>query len=80
MPAQMTDREMLESLEGTVCSSCGRKKKSMMSHCSKCYYLLPPSMRRALYKRFNEGYQAAFLHSLDYLEEDRNGSSTTKGI
>jgi len=76
MAAQMTDNQMLDSLTGTKCESCGGGKQSMRSHCRKCYYTLPPEMRRALYRRFYEGYQLAFLNSLDYLEEHRNGSST----
>jgi hypothetical protein len=68
MKHEMTDNDMLDILTGEKCF-CGKKKKAMMSHCRSCYYALPPEMRRALYRRFFEGYQAAFLGSLDYLAE-----------
>ena len=66
----MTDKEILDSLAGEICAGCGRKKKAMNSHCSKCYYTLSPEMRRSLYQRFNQGYQEAFLATLEVLKED----------
>lgn len=62
MPAQM-----LDILKGKACF-CGAYKRPMMSHCRKCYYALPPEMRRALYQRFGQGYEAAFRASLKFLE------------
>jgi predicted amidophosphoribosyltransferase len=75
MPTEMTDREILSSLTGTVCANCRSKKKSRMSHCGNCYYALPREMRRALYRRFGAGYEEAFRESLVYLKE--NNVSTT---
>jgi predicted amidophosphoribosyltransferase len=66
--AEMTDLEILESLDSEVCAACGRKKKSRMSHCRTCYYQLPPEMRKALYRRFDHGYQEAFRASLELLQ------------
>lgn len=64
----MTDKEMLEILTGNKCH-CGRSKGLMKSHCKGCYYALPPEMRKALYRGFFDGYQEAFLASLEYLAE-----------
>lgn len=62
----MTTKEILESFEGKTCV-CGKYKQSRMSHCRSCYFKLPPEMRKALYKRFYEGYQEAFNRSLEFL-------------
>jgi ribosomal protein L40E len=69
METTMSDQEILDSLDSTVCAACNGKKQSRRSHCRKCYYKLPPEMRTALYRRFNEGYQEAFLASLKQLQE-----------
>lgn len=60
-------REILESLGSTVCGACGGVKREKMSHCTSCYYALPQFMRKALYKRFGEGYEEAYEDSLKYL-------------
>lgn len=78
-PEITTERrlEILESLRSTACGPCGGTKRSMMSHCRRCYYALPPQKRQALYKRFGRGYEEAYEDSLRYLESARE--QTTNG-
>ena len=59
---------MLEDFLGTKCGSCGRAKQSSHSFCGRCYHILPKAMQDALYKRFGEGYEAAFTDAQKYLE------------
>jgi hypothetical protein len=63
----MTKGEILESFKGQICAACGGKKGPRMSHCTPCYHSLPPEQRQALYRRFGDGYEEAFLASLEYL-------------
>lgn len=60
--------EILESLASRTCGGCGALKKPKQSHCSKCYYRLPPQMRRDLYKSFGQGYEEAYVKSLLFLD------------
>jgi hypothetical protein len=63
----MKKKSILEDFLGTECSGCGGTKRSKQSHCGKCYYRLPKAMRLDLYKRFGEGYEAAFELSQKWL-------------
>lgn len=65
----MKTLQMLRILGGTQCA-CGKKKGEKMSHCRKCYYQLNPEERKALYNRVGEGYEEAYLHSLEVLGID----------
>lgn len=64
---QLTDREILDDLRGTLCRTCDGIKRPKQSHCSACYYKLPIHMRRALYNGFRDGYEAAYRESCEYL-------------
>jgi len=57
MSAQV--RQLLDELRGTKCR-CGSEKRSRETFCKCCYYTLPAEMRRALYRRFDEGYEQAY--------------------
>lgn len=59
--------EIVRRLGSTECEGCGGRKQSKMSHCRRCYYLLPRVMRNALYRRFGDGYEEAYEESLAYL-------------
>ena len=39
----------------------------MMSFCVECCFELPASMRRALYRRFGEGYEEAYAAAVKRL-------------
>lgn len=65
---QLSDQEILNILQSDKCH-CGKSKKPRMSHCTNCYYKLPPQMRNDLYKPFFGGYQEAFRESINYLNQ-----------
>ena len=63
--------EILHALGSTACEGCGKAKRAKMSHCSKCYYRLPPKMRSALCRGFGDGYEEAYEDSLEYLKGEK---------
>lgn len=74
----MSERKtILEDFLGTECSGCGGAKNPKMSHCSRCYYKLPKTMQKDLYKRFGEGYEEAFAASRAYLAEHHPRAAKT---
>jgi hypothetical protein len=70
----ITADQAVEELDGTTCKGCGRLKDSGKSHCRKCYFALPVDMRRALYRRIGQGYEAAYAESLKYLGARSGGA------
>lgn len=69
--------EILDMLQSRKCV-CGHVKEPMKSHCWECYQSLPPEKRKALYRRFGKGYEAAFLDSLQFLVGE--GRTTIENI
>ncbi len=59
-----------DDLKSEVCGACNGKKSSMMSFCRRCYYSLPPSVQRSLYRR--EGYAENYTAALAILKEKEN--------
>ena len=57
-----------EELMSDECA-CGRPKKPKFSFCYTCYRKLPHDMKRALYRRLHEGYEAAYDAAYAYLNE-----------
>ena len=57
----------LRDFLGRFCR-CGRLKDECKSHCRACYFKLPRDIRRALYRRFGQGYEQAYSESLEYLD------------
>ena len=55
-------------LESEECF-CGMPKVSGKSFCYRCFTALPHDMRRELYKRVGDGYEAAYDAAVKYLEE-----------
>ena len=64
----LTRLEILDMLQSRKCV-CGSDKSTMRSHCSYCFHQLPPEAGRALYRKFGNGYEAAFIESLTILIE-----------
>lgn len=57
---------------GLVCI-CGDPKKASMSHCRNCYYSLPGELRNQLYRKFRNGYEAAYIESVTVLAKQKSG-------
>lgn len=64
--AIVSQLEILDMLQNDVCV-CGNYKPRTRSHCRPCFMYLPPEKGKALYRRFRQGYEAAFLDSIEYL-------------
>ena len=58
----------LDELKSDGCH-CGRPKQRGRSLCYRCYYKLPDDMRRALYRKIGNGYEAAYDAAIKFLEE-----------
>lgn len=62
-------KEARLQLLGSICKACGGNKAPGMSHCRSCFFTLPRTMQRPLYRRLGHGYEAAYNESLRYLSE-----------
>ncbi|MEQ1762560.1 MAG: hypothetical protein ABL984_05360 [Pyrinomonadaceae bacterium] len=62
--------DIVQALGSDRCTPCGSRKIRKRSHCSRCYYSLPPEQRQALYNLVGDGYEEAFIASLKTLGVD----------
>jgi hypothetical protein len=66
----MTDRKFyIDSLTSEECL-CGRKKKSGMTFCYRCYKSLGRDMQKDLYQRMGDGYEAAVDAACIHLQQE----------
>jgi hypothetical protein len=61
--------EQLRDFVGLVCRGCGDTKMGSQSFCTHCYFRLPKDLRRNLYRRFGEGYEAAYESAVCWLRD-----------
>lgn len=73
----VTVLNILDMMQGDTCV-CGAYKPRGRSHCPDCFKALPPAQQKALYRRFRQGYEEAFLNSLSWLIGD--GRTTVEKI
>ena len=66
---ELTKEERIRILRelGTDKCHCGKKKRNNETFCRTHYYALPKGMQRALYLRFGEGYEEAYVEAREYL-------------
>jgi len=57
----------IDELMSDECA-CGRPKWPKRSFCYRCYVRLPADMRRDLYKRIGDGYEAAYEEAVKWLQ------------
>lgn len=57
---------LVQELLGSVCR-CGSAKTPRQTFCGSCYRSLSYRLRRPLYKRIGEGYEAAYQEAADFL-------------
>lgn len=60
--------ELVAELRGLKCR-CGAVKVPRQTFCRRCYYALPPALRKALYNGISEGYAAAYAAAATHLEQ-----------
>lgn len=56
----------LAALKSGQCR-CGHAKQTGMAFCFRCWQQLPENIRRALYKRVGDGFEAAFAAACQFL-------------
>ena len=78
--AQQERVDCIDALKSSQCR-CLRPKQRGMAFCFKCWGQLPDQIRRSLYKRIGEGFEAAYSAACDYLNtntgKEPNGKRTT---
>lgn len=60
----------LADLAAPLCR-CGRPKQRGFSLCRRCFWRLPKKLRRSLYARIGEGYEAAYRDAGEYLDQNK---------
>jgi hypothetical protein len=68
---QLTDRNLVMSLQSTTCPSCGGTKKRAQTFCGREYLKLPQPIRKALYARLGSGYRESVAEALAYLQAEK---------
>jgi hypothetical protein len=70
-PSVFSARELIHGPHGLTSNKCicSRWKPKARSFCGACYHNLPAELRRALYRRIGEGYEAAFTEAVKFLAE-----------
>ena len=66
------DNPLLVELLAKKCR-CGREKQARNTFCNNCYYKLPSEIKKALYKRFGDGYEQAYDAAVQFLNGESNG-------
>lgn len=70
MPWEPWERELLEELTQRKICRCGQPKKLKQTFC-RGYFSLPRTIRQALYRYFDAGYQEARIAAGHFLGEAR---------
>ena len=60
------DPKLLAEFRGTTCQ-CTKPKTKGNSFCHACFRSLARAQQVALYKRFGDGYEAAYAEALAFL-------------
>jgi hypothetical protein len=63
----------MSELFGLDCAPCGGVKEPKRTFCRKCYYSLPPRLRKALYARVGAGYAEAYDEARAFLRSRAMG-------
>jgi hypothetical protein len=61
-------KQLIVELKARKCI-CGSVKNAGHTFCSECYYTLPSNMRKDLYDRIGQGYEAAYARAIVHLKE-----------
>lgn len=60
-------KQCVDDLASAACR-CGRPKQRGFSLCRRCFWRLPRNLRRGLYAKVGEGYEAAYRDAGEYLD------------
>ena len=61
--------DIIKNLRSEECI-CEKSKRKGFSFCYHCYQSLPNDMKKALYRKVNEGYIEAYEEAVKYLYEN----------
>lgn len=67
----MPDHYLRQLCDSEICEACEHPKKRGHSFCGRCYRMLPLETRRNLYRRYGEGYEAAYDTALKWLKDKK---------
>ncbi|MGH9496003.1 MAG: hypothetical protein ACRD3B_13470 [Candidatus Sulfotelmatobacter sp.] len=64
----METADIFAAFSGTKCQApgCGGSKHSMNAFCKFCYAELPQKLRNALWQRYGDGFEQAYVASLSW--------------
>lgn len=65
----MESKDILEVFHGTRCMGCQGHKSRHVAFCRSCYFQLPRALKSALWQRFGDGFEKAFMGSLSWFRE-----------
>jgi CDGSH-type Zn-finger protein len=67
----MSTLKIVLALRSHVCR-CGRPKQSGQPFCAHCHGRLTDASRRAVYARFDEGFEAAYISACEELDAPKS--------
>lgn len=68
-PGELTPAMIMDILSSTDCY-CGNVKRAFKPLCLDCFNRLPRGNRERLWRRFGQGFEAAYTDSLIFLAEN----------
>jgi CDGSH-type Zn-finger protein len=71
----MTTLEIINALRSLQCR-CGHSKQKGQPFCAQCHGRLSDTSRRAVYARFDEGFEAAYVAACAELDAPRANGAT----
>ncbi len=62
----MESQEIFAAFTGRKCAGCGEVKGRNKGFCMLCYRQLPMKLRSALWQRFGDGFEQAYMACLSW--------------
>jgi hypothetical protein len=62
----METAEIWKAFMSKTCAGCGGTKKPRQAFCNYCYRELPLALRSSLWKKFNDGFDQAYMGCLSW--------------
>jgi hypothetical protein len=62
----MESGEIYAAFAGTVCAACAGRKQTFNAFCKYCYRELPAALQKCLWKRFDAGFEQAYVACLSW--------------
>ena len=59
-PTELTTETIWKAFCGLRCGACGGVKRKHTAFCTACYYRLPRTLQKSLWRRFGNGFEEAY--------------------